>query len=143
MTENPFQSPTTDSRPIVGVRSGAIEELRNVAKYQKGILFCILIQLLNIALQIVLVYGLNIEPGTGFRLVQNGLSVVVGVASTIFVFLLAVNVYSKGVGIALGILTLTPCIGLIVLLIVNGKATSVLTRNGIKVGLLGAHRSQI
>ena len=35
------------------------------------------------------------------------------------------KVYSTGLGIVLGLLTLIPCVGLIVLLIVNGKATSV------------------
>jgi hypothetical protein len=59
------------------------------------------------------------------------------------VFLLAIKVYSTGVGVLLGILTLVPCIGLIVLLIVNGKATGILKQNGIKVGLLGANLSQI
>lgn len=68
---------------------------------------------------------------------------VVGLAGTVFVFLLAIKVYSTGVGVLLGILTLVPCIGLIVLLIVNGKATGILKQNGIKVGLLGANLSQI
>jgi len=45
--------------------------------------------------------------------------------------------------VLLGILTLIPCIGLIVLLVVNGKATGILKQNGIKVGLLGANLSQI
>ena len=35
-----------------------------------------------------------------------------------------------------------PYIGLIVLLVVNGKATGILKQNGIKVGLLGANLSQ-
>ena len=143
MAENPYQSPIADSRSVVGVKSGTIEELRNVAKYQKGILYCILLQLLNIAFQMFLGYALKIEPTEGIRLIYGGLSLVVGIASTVFVFRLAINLYSTVVGIGLGVLTLIPCIGLFVLLIVNGKATSVLSRNGIKVGLMGANRSQI
>jgi hypothetical protein len=68
---------------------------------------------------------------------------VVGLVGTVFVFLLAIKVYNTGVGVLLGILTLVPCIGLFVLLVVNGKATGVLKQNGIKVGLLGANLSQI
>lgn len=48
-----------------------------------------------------------------------------------------------GLGIVLGILTLIPCIGLIVLLVINGKATGVLRENGIGVGLLGANLSKL
>jgi hypothetical protein len=68
---------------------------------------------------------------------------VVGLVGTVFVFLLAIKVYSTGVGVLLGILTFVPCIGLIVLLVVNGKATAILKQNGIKVGLLGVDLSQI
>lgn len=55
----------------------------------------------------------------------------------------AVKVYGVGLGILLGVLSLAPCISLIVLLLVNGKATSVLRQNGIKVGLMGADLSTI
>ena len=68
---------------------------------------------------------------------------VVGIVGTVFVFRLAIRVYSTGVGILLGVLTLIPCISLIVLLVVNGKATAILKQNGIKVGLLGANLSEV
>ena len=61
----------------------------------------------------------------------------------VFVFLLAIKVYSTGIGVLLGILALIPCIGLLVLLVVNIKATGILKKNGIKVGLLGANLSKI
>jgi ABC-type enterochelin transport system permease subunit len=53
------------------------------------------------------------------------------------------SLYSTTTGIVLGILTFIPLVGLIVLLIVNGKATNVLRQNGITVGLMGAKSSQI
>lgn len=59
------------------------------------------------------------------------------------VFLLAVKLYGTALGIVLGILSLIPLIGLLVLLGVNGKATSVLRANGVKVGLLGARLSEV
>jgi hypothetical protein len=65
-------------------------------------------------------------------------SLFITLASAVFVYLLAASVYSTAVGILLGVLALLPCINLIMLLIVNGKATSVLRAHGIKVGLLGA-----
>ncbi len=66
-----------------------------------------------------------------------------GLTATVFVFLLATKVYTTGVGVVLGVLTLIPCIGLIVLLIINAKATNILKAHGIRVGLLGASTSDI
>ena len=70
-------------------------------------------------------------------------ALIVGVVGAVFIFQLAMRVYSSTVGVVLGILTLVPLVGLIVLLIVNQKATAILTSNGIKVGLLGARSADI
>jgi hypothetical protein len=56
---------------------------------------------------------------------------------------LAIKIYSIVVGVLLGILTFVPCLGLVMLLLVNGKATNILKENGVKVGLLGADLSRI
>jgi hypothetical protein len=130
MSENPYQSPNA-----VGVVGGTREELRQVATYQKGVLLCILIQLVAIVAQVF------VPPE--IRLLVSLASLVVGLAATVFVFLLAIKVYSTGLGVLLGILTLIPCVGLLMLLFVNGKATSVLKQNGIRVGLLGANLSEV
>ena len=132
MEENPYQSPPVEAE-VVGVLSGQREDLRRVATYQKGTLFCILIYFFAIVGQFLLPEPLRPLLGLGVL----GL----GVVGTVFVFLLATKVYSTGLGILLGILTLIPCIGLIALLVVNSKATKVLQKNGIKVGLLGARMS--
>ena len=134
MSDNPYQSPAVDT-PIVGVLSGRREDLRSVAQYQKGILVCILIYLLAVIFQFAV-------PAEMQMFVVLG-TLVVGLVGTVFVFLLAIKIYSTGVGILLGLLTLLPCIGLIVLLVVNGKATNILRQNGIRVGLMGARLSEI
>ena len=119
----------------MGVNSGSLADLRSVAQFQKGILVCILIYLVAVVAQFAIPQDVRPLVGLGV--------LVVGLVGTVFVFLLATKVYNVGIGILLGILTLIPCLGLIVLLVVNGKATSILKRNGIKVGLLGADLSQI
>jgi len=134
MSEDPYQSPSVQPQ-IVGVKGGSREDLRSVAKYQKGIIVCILIYFIAMICQFAIPAELRPIIGLGV--------LVVGLVGTVFVFLLAIKVYSTGVGVLLGILTLIPLIGLIVLLVVNGKATGILKQNGIKVGLLGAHLSQI
>jgi len=63
---------------------------------------------------------------------------VVGIVATVFVFMLAIKLHRTGVGVLLGILTLIPVVGLIVLLVINRKATAVLRAHGVAVGFLGA-----
>ncbi len=134
MTTNPYQSPQTTSQ-VTGVLSGSRDDLRSVAKFQKGILVCILIYLVAVIGQFALPPELRSLVGIGVLLV--------GLVGAVFVFLLAIKTYGTGLGIVLGILSLVPLIGLMILLMVNGKATNILKRNGIKVGLLGANVSSI
>jgi hypothetical protein len=134
MSINPYESPL--SEPVVtGVNSGTRDDLRAVARYQKGILICILIYLLAVVGQFLIPQQFRIFLGLGI--------LVLGLVGMAFTFLLASKVYSLVIGILVAVLTLIPCIGLIALLVVNAKATSVLTQNGIKVGLLGADLSQV
>jgi hypothetical protein len=55
---------------------------------------------------------------------------------------LAMKVYSVIQGILIGILTMVPCLGLLLLLLVNQKATKILKDNGHNVGLFGADLSR-
>ncbi|MEO2019109.1 MAG: hypothetical protein ABGZ53_32595 [Fuerstiella sp.] len=138
MTENPYQAP--QSMPVaVGVLSGTRDDLLSVAKCQKGILVCILIQF-------VATFGLFALPPEAPLLVRFGVLIVVLVVvlvGAVFVFMLAIKVYGTGFGIILGVLSFVPLIGFFVLFVVNGKATNVLKENGIKVGLLGANVSSM
>ncbi|MGE0605616.1 MAG: hypothetical protein AB7O62_00720 [Pirellulales bacterium] len=134
MSDNPYQSPQA-SNSAVGVLSGSRGDLLSVAKFQKGILICILIYLIAVVAQFALPPEMRLFLGMAVM--------GVGVVGAVFVFLLAIKIYGTGPGVLLGILSLVPCVGLLVLLIVNGKATGVLRQNGIKVGLLGANLSSI
>jgi hypothetical protein len=133
MSQNPYQSPVP-APPVVGVNSGNREDLRKIASHQKVIVVCILIYLLAVVFQFA--FPPQVRPIIG------GAVLIIALVGTVFVFMLATKVYSPVTGVLLGILTLIPCLGLIALLVVNGKATSVLKQNGIRVGLLGANMSQ-
>jgi hypothetical protein len=135
MEENPYKPPEAYDRPIVGVRSGQREDLRKVAIAQKVILFCILINFAALGARFVL-------PPQALPAVFIVL-VLAGLVSTIFTIVLAIRVYNLALGIILGLLAFIPCIGLLVLLMVNQKATSILQANGLRVGLLGADLEQI
>lgn len=146
MSQNPYEAP--QSTPVaVGVRSGDRADLLAVAKAQKGVLVCILAQIVLVIARLAATAGVEAGPANGasiaFELLLIIITLAVGITSTVFVFLLAIKVYPTGTGVLMGILTLVPCIGLIVLLIINAKATTVLKENGIKVGLLGANLAEV
>ena len=135
MSDNPFQAPESDLQPVVGVLSGLREDVRKVAKYQRAIMFCILMNIGALICQIAMPQELKFLPAIAF--------LIFGIANTVFVFLLATKVYGTVIGIFLGLFAIFPCIGLLVLLAVNAKATKILTQNGIKVGFLGANPADI
>jgi DNA-directed RNA polymerase subunit RPC12/RpoP len=117
-------------------RSGdelSVADLRQVATYQRGVLLCILLYGGLVLAQFGLPPDLRI-----FLLIP---AAPVGIAAAVFVFLMSMKVY-KSAGIALAILTFVPCLGLLILLVVNQKATSVLQEHGYQVGFLGASLSQ-
>lgn len=109
--------------------------IRNVAKYQKGILYCILANFACAALLFVL-------PESLFFLVGL-LYIVVWIASLVFMIALSASVYNVLFTILFVLLLFIPLLGLIALLIVNQKATSILNKAGVKVGLLGAKASTL
>lgn len=111
------------------------EDLRTIAGNQKGILICILVYLIAVAAQFAIPDEMRILLGIGV--------IVVGVVATVFVFRLATKLYSRQNGIVLTILTVIPIVGLIVLLVINGKATNILKQHGVHVGLLGARMSDL
>lgn len=110
-------------------------DLRTIAVRQRAIMYCILGYIVFIVAQFVL------PPE--IRWVASLAALGMSITAAVFVFMLAIALYSTAAGIVLGILTLIPLVGLIVLLIINGKATNVLRQNGIRVGLMGADPRQI
>ena len=110
-------------------------DLRTIAVRQRVIMYCILAYLVLIVGQFALPPELRLIPAL--------LALAVSITAAVFVFMLALALYNTGTGILLGILTLIPLVGLIVLLTINGKATNVLRQHGIRVGLMGADPNQI
>ena len=117
-------------------------DLRAVALWQKVLIFAILGELVVYFLLIV-VANLSPQLGVAATLGLIALYLAGALTATVFLFLLAVRLYGTGAGIALGVLALFPCIGLIVLLNINGKARGVLQEHGVRVGLLGANMGDL
>ncbi len=131
--DNPYAPPTASDRAL-GIRSGRHEELKTVAAAQKSIIVCIL-------LYFCLLAATPFVPALyQFYVFMSILAL--GLVSTVSVFVMAMKVYTIGQGLLVGILTMVPCLGLILLFLVNRKATKILRENGHDVGFFGADLSK-
>lgn len=133
--ETSNESPTSSVAHDVDDVNVDRADVRGIAIYQKGILVFILIYFILVIAQ----FGIPAELRPIVGIGVHGL----GVVAAVFVFMLAIKVYSLPVGILMAIITLIPLVGLITLLIINGKATSMLQMRGVSVGLLGARMSDL
>jgi hypothetical protein len=113
------------------------QDLRRIALLQKGLLLCVLAYAFALLLNFgVLFDGLNISLN---RVVFAGATLL----GVVFVFMLSIKLYGIVIGVILGLLTLVPLLGLLILLVINSKATNTLKAFGIPVGLMGADHTLI
>lgn len=119
------------------------DNLRKIATYQRAVLICLLSQFLLGPFMFVCV--MPFAPGRPSDVVLLGLvaGLILGVVGTVFSFKLSAKIYSTKLGVTLAIMTFIPLYGLVILLIINSRATAVLNRHGISVGLFGANSSDI
>ena len=117
--------------------------LRAIAQYQKVLILCLLVQLLAwVGFILLNLTGENAAERLPLR-VMGGLTVFLGLFGGVFVLLLGMKVSGPTLGVILGILTVIPCLGLIVILVMSLLATSTLKAAGVRVGLFGARMSDI
>jgi len=133
MEENPYSPPRATDR-IVGVKSGRREDLKAVAVAQKSILVCVFIYIIIIIFEALVPVEYRLYIGIG--------DLVIALVAAVSVLLLAIRVYSIGYVVFLGIGALVPWLRLLILLMINGKATKILKENGHKVGFMGADLSE-
>lgn len=135
MSKNPYRSPLPpykaqkrdEGRPLGQM---PVEKLKFIAAIQKALIIFIAGRVIGV----IIALSLPIEIGPFVFIATYFIAIL----STITVILLAIQVFGVVQAILYGFLSLIPCIGLIVLLQVNGEATNILQSNGIKVGLFGA-----
>ena len=117
--------------------------LKRVAKRQRQLLVCIALLIL---FAIMGAYDRIADEGSIFNHELYDIPAigygVINLAAFIFVILLAVNVYNSTDAIILSLLCLIPGGGIIVMIMINLRATRLLRANGIKVGFMGADASQ-
>jgi hypothetical protein len=113
------------------------EELRRIARYQRWVVATILAQLALWAGYVVLALfsGAHLANGLRFPVI---VSFVLGAVGGIYAFLIYWTARGPFVAVVMGLGSLPPCLGLLVLAVVHGTATTVLRANGVPVGVFGA-----
>lgn len=118
-------------------RTHKAADLRAMAWYQKVLILCLVVQLLIwVGYTLAIVTGMDRDNGEGAILALLW-TAAVGLLGGVFVTLLGAKVYGPVPGVILGLLTVVPCVGLVIILIVNATATTTLQANGARVGLFG------
>lgn len=133
MTTNPYQfGPAEPSKQWPA-------RIRGLARYQRWMsLFACVIMLAYLAALVLPVA--NSEPSEVDHEIGNffaTVGMITQLLATPLAMLLGRHLHGT-IGLALGILTLTPCLGMIVLVIFDYQATRILESEGLKVGLFGA-----
>jgi len=123
--------------------------LRQIARYQRAICLCVLTGMLVFMAFHALIQLRLYQPASRGQMPDLfGMLVVLvligtNLIATVSTFSLAIRLHGAGIGVLMGLLTLIPLVGLVVLLVVFRQATCVLKRHGIRVGLLGANPNTI
>lgn len=115
--------------------------LKRIARYQRWLIAVVLAQL---ALWLGFIALTVLNSGRAPVIYLPGvLTLVLGGVGGIFVFLLAWELRGAFAAVVFGLATFVPCIGLIVLTLVNGYASAELRKHGVKVGVFGASLADI
>ncbi|MBN9122447.1 MAG: hypothetical protein J0I06_25440 [Planctomycetes bacterium] len=112
------------------------DELKRIVRYQRWLVAVVLAQLVLWAGYVgLLVVSGPRRPDMDF---PAALTLVLGAVGGIFVFLTSWELRGAFAAVVFGLATVVPCMGLLILALVYGYATTELRKNGVKVGLFGA-----
>ena len=134
MSTNPYQPPQAPGRTQV-LSNGQREFLHAIATHQKGILAC-LVARAALEFGFLYLYQRFLQP----IVIAECLLMVL---TAYFVTRAGIRLYGRFSGCYYGFVSITPFLGIFVLMTVNRATTLVLRHFGIRVGILGACRSEI
>lgn len=120
-------------------RKRSSASLRSIARLQKGVLVCILLNLL-LCLTVVLAF---FDLPFGVLIAISAASGLVFLVCLVFEIWLAIKLYRIGPGLGISLTFLLPVINILMLLVVVMHAGKLLRNNGVEVGFFGAKRGSI
>lgn len=118
-----------------------IEGLKRIARYQRWLIAVVLAQLALWGGFIVL----SVLNGARNSDVQFPITLtfILGCVGGIYVFMLSWELKGPFAALVFAPATVFPCLGLLILTLVNGYASAELKRHGVKVGVFGASAAAI
>lgn len=134
---NPYTPPSSQSISQ-GPSIADLNHLLGIAKAQRGLMLGILGYLASIVL--VFVLGMNSE---GSAAIPGLLMLISGLFALVFLIVLTYRMSGVIFAIIIGICSLIPFVGILVMLVISGRASKKLKQAGFKIGLLGADITQI
>jgi hypothetical protein len=119
------------------------DELKRIIRYQRWLIAVVLAQLalwLGFIALTVMGRGRLNDSAMSFPVV---LTFILGAVGGIFVFLLSWELRGAFAAVTFGLATVIPCMGLIILTLVNGYASTELKKHGVRVGIFGASAADV
>lgn len=116
--------------------------LRRIVRYQRWLIAVVLAQL-ALWLGFLVLTGLGRDVGRGAMQFPVALTLILGAVGAVFVFLIMWELQGVVAAAGFGLATLFPCIGLLVITLANGYATTELKKYGVRVGLFGASTEDV
>ena len=137
MNTNPYEAPSALPTPSTAEPASKFSrgDLKWIATCQRGMIFLILCYFCTLLASAFLPRELGIIPVL--------MILMMGVVGLGLVVAQSLKVYNIVSAVIFGLLVLIPCLGLLILLMVNVRATTILKSHGIKVGFFGAKVSSI
>jgi predicted RNA-binding Zn-ribbon protein involved in translation (DUF1610 family) len=124
-------------------KGGKTGKLKSIASAQRNLMICILLQIVLYIALVIFGRSKNPDPATSILMLCVAAAMLGAViAGAVYACMLAIKIHNTAVGVILGILTLVPCLGLLVLLTINSSATRILRDNGHHVGFMGADMTE-
>ena len=117
------------------------DALRRIVRYQRWLITVVLAQLVLWG-GFIAVMALSRGRGASVQF-PVVLTFILGAVGGVFVFLLAWELRGPFAAVVFGLATVFPCLGLLILTLVNGYATTELRKHGIPVGIFGASTDAI
>lgn len=138
---NPYQPPSPYQHQTSPMHHQHVERLKRIAFDQR------MINLVVLAYFGVGVLNAMLAPNAGqaeplVRIFIGVLALLVLIGGVVFAVRMASALHGTVIAVLSAISLFIPCVGLVVLLVLNSQATRVLRDAGLRVGLLGVDSSQ-
>jgi hypothetical protein len=134
---NPYAAPVVMDPNPMGTADDP-DRLLGIAKAQRGLMLCILGYLVSL----LLLFALG-QMESPLIAVPGLLLLASSLGGLVFLIMLTYRLSGTVLAIVVGLCFLIPLVGLLLMVLMSGKASRILKKAGFKIGLLGADIGQM